>query len=505
MKRKYDKIQNKDLKLIFNKTIHALRKVVIGQGFQIDLFLSCLLVGEHLSLVGESGVGKTHMIKKFIEFFRLDQDFESITGHPEVMPQDFSVKHFMQNNDIRTKRIALQKAKIFFVDEYNRISPKSLNILLDPLNDGTLHDEINDRRIKLGLNLSAKTNSISIMDDDIVEGRRHAFDDVRKQIKEETSADDHGKMLIAYIEKLHQDYLRRLNEKTAELEKKKEILGVILKNGVFKEPIEDFRLACNYLETKEDKKEKKAIFDDEIRKYTLGVVLKANEGSYSTIKEKVLDIEKDEVEEAKLKFKADAAKQFDSYGKSFPPNLEGLNQRKLLQEADRLEKNEFKDITGEQKVIRNMDEDEYFFICILASNPTSRGGNFPPPDALLDRLGMEIRFDPLDADKKALIPDQSEVVKHLDEQRKEFKDTFEGTSFANEIKFFDKNTQLFHFLHHVKKRLQVTQKTDREVIKKWCKDFLGSLVPPKQFIFEFLAKKLKTFCEHSVNDVSMMN
>lgn len=502
MKHKYNNIQNRDLSLIFSKTIGALRKVVIGQGFQLDLFLSCLLVGEHVALVGESGVGKTHMMKKFIEFFRLDQDFESITGHPEVMPQDFSVKHFMQNNDIRTKRIALQKAKIFFVDEFNRISPKSLNILLDPLNDGTLHDEINDRRIKLGLNLSAKTNSASIMDDDVVEGRRHAFDDVRKQIKEETSPDDKGKMLITYIENLHSDYVRRLNETSSELDKKKQILGAILKDGVFKESIEEFRNTCNQLEYKEDKNEKKSSFEEKIKDYTLNVVLKANEGSYSTVKEKVLEIEKSETEKENLDFKVKAAKQFDSYCKAFPPNLEGLTQRKLLLEAERLEQNDFTDISGDHTVIRNMDEDEYFFICILASNPTSRGGNFPPPDALLDRLGMEIRFDPLDAEKKAQIPDQSKIVQILEEERKEFQKSFADTKFAAEIDFFDRNTRFFHFLHHLKKRLSSTQEADEAILRKWCKEFLGSLVPAKQFIFEFLSKELKSFYIDTVNQTT---
>jgi MoxR-like ATPase len=501
MKHKYDRIQNKDLSLIFNKTIKALRKVVIGQDVQLDLFLSCLLVGEHVALVGESGVGKTHMIKKFIEFFNLDRDFESITGHPEVMPQDFSVKHFMQNNDIRTKRIALQKAKIFFVDEYNRISPKSLNILLDPLNDGTLHDEISDRRIKLGLNLSATSRSISIMDDDIVEERRHAFEDVRQNIKEKTSADDHGKVLIDFVEGLHAEYQRRLAEVSALLVQKKEELGAILKDGVFKSEVADLRGKCYALPSKEDKDKKKAFFDESIKAYTLDIVLKANDGSYSTVKEKVQEIEETQKQQEDFSYKEWAAKHINTVCKSYPHNLEALTRNLLLRKAESLE-GEFEKSgpnTDVTKIVRNPEDDEYFFICILASNPTSRGGNFPPPDALLDRLGMEIRFDPLDAEKKADIPDQSKVVQLLKDERKRFQKDFAAAEFAKEVDFFDQNTRLFHFLHHVKNRLGLCQAEDEEILRGWCKDFLGSLVPPKQFIFEYLSRELKDYYIDEVN------
>jgi len=148
---------------------------VYGQDNAIDLFLTGLFGMLNMSLIGESGCGKTYLVetaaellglKKFDKGEKIAENYEDeqpetfrmIIGHPEIMPSDLKGKLSPQPRD---GKLEFQKVKgvlqatIVFVDEFNRIGPRSLSALLGPMNNAILVED-DGNEIRLGAEIGDK-------------------------------------------------------------------------------------------------------------------------------------------------------------------------------------------------------------------------------------------------------------------------------------------------------------------------------------------------------------
>lgn len=128
---------------------------LFGQTEMTRVFLACLIAQINLSLVGNSGCGKTHLTKVFRDIcgLRDTEAFSLIVGHSEIMESNFvdSMQPDSKGKFVNVPGpLSQNMARLLVIDEYNRINPRSLAHLLEPLNE-KWHDDH-----PLGLVLSAK-------------------------------------------------------------------------------------------------------------------------------------------------------------------------------------------------------------------------------------------------------------------------------------------------------------------------------------------------------------
>jgi MoxR-like ATPase len=477
-------------KTFFDGLFEVMKEVVVGQNFQLKLFLSCLVAGEHVSLVGESGIGKTFMVEKLIEFLGLEEYYTKITGHPEIMPQDFSTKYVFEENSIEEKKVRILKSNLFFVDEYNRISPKSLNILLDPLNNGTFYDDVNELQIKLGKIIAKddsgqEINTQNYWPTESLQYKVDLYNKIKENLDQSTEIDD-GEKIFTELEKLK----KKISATISASNDKKEDLIEDIKNAVG-ELVSQKSMNVN-LSTFCANTERATEFINNIQK--TGIHFKTDQ--VKNLTNEIFDLESqlrlvesilNELPPGKIA-KFDIHIFLDSLRKGFP-----ITKKEMETLSEQFQN----------------DESSNFFLCVLASNPTSRGGNFMAPDALLDRIGLEIQFDPLDEKSKEEIPSSDEIIRIFNKQKRKLKEDLNKAfvDYAvpdNEhtmVDFFNYQYQIFYFLHFIRSYIKFQAISPYHVedfeLKLWCKRFLGLLISPQQFIFENLQRELQIEIEHN--------
>jgi MoxR-like ATPase len=529
MNHKFKNIPKEELKEIFRLSINALNNIVIGQEFQLGLFFSCLVAKEHVAFVGESGCGKTYLVENFIDFFKIEDNYETITGHPEIMPQDFTVKHVMKDQEIYSYAIKLQKENtaLFFVDEYNRISPKSLNVLLKPLNNGTLDDEINDTVKKVGFNLNNPFYNPKKSTQQVgTKARIIKHDNLIKEIEDRVGVTKDSKEILLILKTLADDFSNYLEKLKKSLVREKEALDSIVIDSLPGDQIQAMaKEFSNQTSFQEDADKRRQIYEKSIKEFVLETILNVKRAGtqVSKIENTALFAKLSEYDDTKRRVEQ-GEKEFELVSDLYktcvqdePYSMGGLNSNKVLVQLNRLIGGS-PEISGEgldEQVIEESAAeqlDDFFFFCVLASNPTSRGGNFPPPDALLDRLGMEVLFYPLTADQKANIPDSEQVSKETNTARVQINKIMEKYLEETEFSFLDNPVNLFNLINMINSEIKKgsdkdSQKTNK-AIKAWCKEFLGAIKSPRQYITEALDTALIEFFNEprgkSKPDVSIM-
>jgi MoxR-like ATPase len=526
MNHKFNKIPNQHLKEIFKCSIDALNEVVIGQEFQLGLFFSCLIAKEHVAFVGESGCGKTYLVDNFVEFFQLDKHYETITGHPEIMPGDFTVKHVMKNQEIFSYPIKLQKdsTAIFFVDEYNRISPKSLNVLLKPLNDATMDDEINDIVKKVGYNLNKPETKPGKLSKTVE--KRIAFinyDDLIKKVSESIDINATTKRIFTSLKELEDEYMAEIDQFNRMVQKEQKIIDHLLVLELSNEDL--MNLAKKFEDSiayNEDSTKRLQEYENEIKNFIVKVLEeeKRKHGD-SSERERHMEIsfKLDAIDS--IRRQKDRAEHECSFIKDLiktcqqkePFYLKGLNKNSVLEELNKAIEHLAVVDHQDGDLIENISikvpvDDEYFFFCVLANNPTSRGGNFPPPDALLDRLGMEVLFYPLTADQKANIPEREDVLKTVATARIKINELINKNLNGDNVDVFEDPIHFFKLINDTKEHIRTGEGEQSQInnknIKAWCKEFLGAIKSPRQFITEALDLELMTYFRENKDKMKLI-
>lgn len=125
------------VKVLVEKIIVELKKVIVEQDELIENSLISLLCGGHVLLEGVPGLAKTLMVKALAR--SLSVDFKRIQFTPDLMPADVTGTRIY---NMQTREFELKKGPVFtnllLADEINRTPPKTQAGLLEAMAEGTV-------------------------------------------------------------------------------------------------------------------------------------------------------------------------------------------------------------------------------------------------------------------------------------------------------------------------------------------------------------------------------
>ena len=391
-----------------NQAVKNLREVyknvkdkVKGQDEELGLLFTAMLLQQHVIMTGTSGIGKTYSTQQIAKFgsledkeYPLNNKMKVMQGNPDIMATDF-VKMTYLTEDKKSgsvDKIAIRPgdlitSNIFFLDEYNRCTPRSLAILLEALNDGKYTD--------------------------LETGKSKDLGTLMKVVNEQEK-----------LENILNETIEKITDKTKEREKiKKEIKKIIneaikgtlekITKPIAGKDLSKMKEKMNKVKTDLDEiiKGKKAEAKiEEIKKSLKEGMNKANDGNWKNIEKQLKDI----VKRITYKQKNELKKIERRLNKVDTKNNSGQRTNwnwwekidKIIKEKEIIEK--AKDdlekiiIDEREKTIRipiigKDGKPLHYFWAIMASNPTSQGGNFEAPEAVKDRAGLVLQMLPPDS------------------------------------------------------------------------------------------------------------
>jgi len=119
---------------VFERVIEGVSSVVVGKRREVELILATLLAGGHVLIEGVPGVAKTLIARSISQSLGLE--FKRIQGTPDMLPGDIIGVSIY---DQRSGSFSFKKGPIFtnilFVDEINRIPPKTQSALLEAMQE----------------------------------------------------------------------------------------------------------------------------------------------------------------------------------------------------------------------------------------------------------------------------------------------------------------------------------------------------------------------------------
>jgi MoxR-like ATPase len=129
---------------VFGRVVENVSRIIVGKKSEIEMILAALLSGGHVIIEGVPGVAKTLMARTIAQSLGLE--FRRIQGTPDMLPSDIIGVSIY---DQRTGGFAFRRGPIFanilFIDEINRIPPKTQSALLEAMQelqvtvDGVVH------------------------------------------------------------------------------------------------------------------------------------------------------------------------------------------------------------------------------------------------------------------------------------------------------------------------------------------------------------------------------
>jgi MoxR-like ATPase len=123
-----------DPKLIAERILDNVQKVVIGKEAEVRLALICLLCQGHLLIEDVPGVGKTTLARSIAK--STGCDFKRIQFTPDILPSDVTgVSIYSQRNGDFEFRAGPIMAQIVLADEINRATPKTQSALLEAMEE----------------------------------------------------------------------------------------------------------------------------------------------------------------------------------------------------------------------------------------------------------------------------------------------------------------------------------------------------------------------------------
>jgi MoxR-like ATPase len=123
-----------DPKIIAERIIDNVQKVVIGKEAEVRLTVVCLLCAGHLLIEDVPGVGKTTLARSLAK--STGCDFKRIQFTPDILPSDVTgvSVYNMKTSDFEFRAGPIS-AQIVLADEINRATPKTQSALLEAMEE----------------------------------------------------------------------------------------------------------------------------------------------------------------------------------------------------------------------------------------------------------------------------------------------------------------------------------------------------------------------------------
>jgi MoxR-like ATPase len=123
-----------DPKIIAERILDNVQKVIIGKEAEVRLALVCLLCAGHLLIEDVPGVGKTMLARSLAK--STGCEFKRIQFTPDILPSDVTgVSVFNQKSGDFEFRPGPIVAEIVLADEINRATPKTQSSLLEAMEE----------------------------------------------------------------------------------------------------------------------------------------------------------------------------------------------------------------------------------------------------------------------------------------------------------------------------------------------------------------------------------
>ena len=126
-----------DPKLISERILENVEKVIIGKASEVRLAVICLLCAGHLLIEDVPGVGKTTLARALAK--STGCTFKRIQFTPDILPSDVTgVSVYSQRTEDFEFRPGPLMAQIVLADEINRATPKTQSALLEAMEEHTI-------------------------------------------------------------------------------------------------------------------------------------------------------------------------------------------------------------------------------------------------------------------------------------------------------------------------------------------------------------------------------
>lgn len=123
-----------DPKLIADRIIENVERVIVGKRREIELAITVLMCGGHLLIVDVPGVGKTMLARALAKSTGLT--FRRIQFTPDLLPSDITgVSIYNQKTGDFEFRPGPIMAQVVLADEVNRATPKTQSALLEAMEE----------------------------------------------------------------------------------------------------------------------------------------------------------------------------------------------------------------------------------------------------------------------------------------------------------------------------------------------------------------------------------
>lgn len=123
-------MDNKELKILADKLMENIKKVIVGKGEVIQQLLIGLICGGHVLVEDVPGTGKTLLAKTLSQSLNLDYNRVQFT--PDLLPSDITGIHYYNQ---KHGEFVFRKGPIFtnilLGDEINRATPRTQSSLLE--------------------------------------------------------------------------------------------------------------------------------------------------------------------------------------------------------------------------------------------------------------------------------------------------------------------------------------------------------------------------------------
>jgi len=126
-----------ETKRAFERIMHELNKVIVGQEEVLKQMIVSLLTNSHSILEGYPGLAKTLSVKTMSDL--MDLKFSRIQNTPDLMPSDITGTYIIEETGSGKRNFKFQPGPIFanivLADEINRATPKTQSALLEAMQE----------------------------------------------------------------------------------------------------------------------------------------------------------------------------------------------------------------------------------------------------------------------------------------------------------------------------------------------------------------------------------
>ncbi len=126
-----------DTKKTFDRVMHEMGKVIVGQDEMLKQMLVALMTNSHALLEGYPGLAKTLAVRTMSDLLELK--FSRIQNTPDLMPSDITGTYIIEETSGGKRNFKFQQGPVFanivLADEINRATPKTQSALLEAMQE----------------------------------------------------------------------------------------------------------------------------------------------------------------------------------------------------------------------------------------------------------------------------------------------------------------------------------------------------------------------------------